>query len=142
MTSARLVALAVLFSSALVCAQQKQGSSSLPEKPDMSSRSAEFAAHPEPWNIFSDLTAKAHTPQDPLARLQNTRPPVFKAEKQFLTADNLPAGSYCLNIRRYQVARDSKDSDSTHLVGYLTCLPASRYRLRTAVETEKPVPTR
>ena len=37
----------------------------------------------------------------------------------------------CLKIRSYVVARDDKDSDSVHLVGYSTCQPASRYRLRT-----------
>ena len=40
--------------------------------------------------------------------------------------------SYCLNIRSYVVARDSKNSDSVHLTGYTTCVPASRFRLRTA----------
>jgi hypothetical protein len=43
------------------------------------------------------------------------------------------ADHYCLKMRSYLMARDGKNSDSTHLVGYSTCLPASRYRLRTAV---------
>jgi hypothetical protein len=37
----------------------------------------------------------------------------------------------CYAIRSYVVARDSKDSDSTHPVSYSTCQPASRYRVRT-----------
>lgn len=35
----------------------------------------------------------------------------------------------CYAIRSYVVARDSKDSDATHLVGYSTCRPANRYRV-------------
>ena len=37
----------------------------------------------------------------------------------------------CLKIRSYVVARDSKDSDSTHPVRYSTCQPSTRYRLKT-----------
>lgn len=41
------------------------------------------------------------------------------------------SGSLCYTIRSYVVARDSKDSDSTHFVRSSTCQPASRYRVRT-----------
>jgi hypothetical protein len=52
--------------------------------------------------------------------------------------DIRPAES-CYAIRSYVVARDEKDSDSTHLVHYSVCQPASRYRLRTAqAEIESP----
>ena len=37
----------------------------------------------------------------------------------------------CYTMRSYVVARDSKDSDSTHLTGYSTCQRASKYRLKT-----------
>jgi hypothetical protein len=37
----------------------------------------------------------------------------------------------CYAIRSYVVARDSKNSDSTHPVSYSTCQPAARYQLRT-----------
>lgn len=43
----------------------------------------------------------------------------------------LPSDSVCYYIRSYLVARDSKDSDSTHLVGTSTCQPAARYRVKT-----------
>lgn len=39
----------------------------------------------------------------------------------------------CYSIRSYVVARDSKYSDAVHPVSYTTCVPASRYRLRTTV---------
>ena len=41
-------------------------------------------------------------------------------------------GPTCYTIRGYVVARDSKDSDSTHPVGYSTCQPSNRYRVRSA----------
>jgi hypothetical protein len=62
----------------------------------------------------------------------------FSDSKFAITGDPLPGDSYCLKIRSYVVARDSKDSDSVHLVGYTTCVPASRYRLRMTVERQTP----
>jgi hypothetical protein len=46
----------------------------------------------------------------------------------------LDTDATCFTIRSYVVARDSKNSDSTHPAGYSTCQPASRYRLKTTVE--------
>jgi len=40
----------------------------------------------------------------------------------------------CYAIRSYVVARDSKDSDATHLAGYSTCRPANRYRVWKTVQ--------
>jgi hypothetical protein len=50
----------------------------------------------------------------------------------------LPNGEYtadsiCYSIRSYMVARDDKDSDSTHPVGSSTCQPASRYAVKKAL---------
>jgi hypothetical protein len=39
--------------------------------------------------------------------------------------------TFCLKMRSYVVARDSKNSDSTHPVSYSTCQPSSRYGLKT-----------
>lgn len=44
----------------------------------------------------------------------------------------LAADMTCLAIRSYVVKRDSKDSDSVHPAGYTTCVPAARFRLKTA----------
>ena len=41
------------------------------------------------------------------------------------------ADTGCFTIRSYVVARDSKDSDSTHLVSYSTCVPSDRYHVKT-----------
>jgi hypothetical protein len=38
----------------------------------------------------------------------------------------------CFAIRSYVVARDSKDSDSTHPAGYSTCRPSDRYKVKGA----------
>lgn len=46
-----------------------------------------------------------------------------------LTSD---AADVCYSIRSYLMARDSKDSDSTHPVKTSTCQPARHYRLKTA----------
>lgn len=40
-------------------------------------------------------------------------------------------GEVCYSIRSYLMARDSKDSDSTHLVGTSNCQPARQYSLKT-----------
>ena len=42
----------------------------------------------------------------------------------------------CLSIRSYVVKRDSKNSDSVHPAGYSTCVPAKRFRLKTADASE------
>ncbi len=45
--------------------------------------------------------------------------------------EQLMNGNTCYFIRSYLMARDSKDSDSTHLVGTSTCQPARQYGLKT-----------
>ena len=40
----------------------------------------------------------------------------------------------CYTLRTYVVARDDKDSDSTHMVRATRCLPASRLQFKTATE--------
>jgi len=51
-----------------------------------------------------------------------------------MAVPGLVGDSYCLKIRSYVVARDSKNSDSVHPAGYTTCVPANRFRLKTTVE--------
>jgi hypothetical protein len=40
----------------------------------------------------------------------------------------------CYKIADYIVVRDYPNSDSTHLAGYTTCVPAERFRVYTTVE--------
>ena len=57
------------------------------------------------------------------------KPPV---DKGILVAEDTPllGGAVCLSIRSYVFARDSKDSDSTHLVRSSTCVPAAKYKVK------------
>lgn len=48
-------------------------------------------------------------------------------------SNNSDADATCYTIRTYVVARDSKDSDSTHPAGYSTCQPSAHYQLKTTV---------
>jgi hypothetical protein len=50
--------------------------------------------------------------------------------------------TYCFKMRSYLMQRDNRDSDSTRLVGYTTCHPASRIQLKTTVETADPAPAK
>jgi hypothetical protein len=38
----------------------------------------------------------------------------------------------CYKLRSYKVARDDRDSDSTHPVGYSTCQRASKFQMKSA----------
>jgi hypothetical protein len=44
--------------------------------------------------------------------------------------------SNCFSIRSYLMARDSPDSDSTHLVGYSTCVPSGKSHLKSTLEDQ------
>lgn len=104
-------------------------------------------ASSEPWKIIPDQSMHATSGSNALDRLQVDQYKVSRSKNDTRTlllgpdADagmvlsglngQLDADIDCLKIRSYVVARDSKDSDSTHLVRYSTCQPASRYRLKT-----------
>ena len=155
MTSARALGSLLLLCTLTVFAQDQPKASGKPE-PTTSAPSVEA------WKIIPDDTAKANLEQDALVRLQTSRPPRHQnhsdqsspastnSEHSVLSDLNSPRAktsvvdslgritddATCLTIRSYVVARDSKDSDSTHLVRYSTCQPASRYQLRTAVGSD------
>jgi hypothetical protein len=58
-----------------------------------------------------------------------------RARTLLLGMDGQPeSDTTCFTMRSYVVARDSPDSDSTHMTGYSTCQPTSRYRLKTTEE--------
>jgi hypothetical protein len=121
MTSVRLLTAAVLFCTALAFSQE-QPSSGIRRK-----RTAE-----------PDKSVQATIPVDPQEITQIRIDPSGRAFRWGSQIDPMNVRSYgepgadtvCLKIRSYVVARDDRDSDSVHLVGYSTCQPASRYRLR------------
>jgi hypothetical protein len=46
----------------------------------------------------------------------------------------------CLSIRSYRVTRDDPESDTTRLVGYSTCQPATKFQVKEARERQEIVP--
>jgi hypothetical protein len=116
----------------------------------------------EPWRLIPEQPADASSARNPLDRiridqyevyddisLHDTEPPSYFRGKSHwpdsFLAGHLPktrqidADTTCYSIRSYVVARDSKDSDSTHPAGYSTCLPSDRYRLKsTEIRVESP----
>lgn len=142
MTLTRLLAAAIVVCSALASAQTKAVS-------DLTASTSTPAtqASSEPWKFISNQPADAAAEKSALDRLQIDKYKVFPSKTDahtllarpeadsgiFLSSLDGEAGSdsYCLKIRSYVVARDSKNSDSTHPVSYSTCQPASRYRLKT-----------
>jgi len=130
MTSVRLLTAAVLCCTALAFSQ---------EQPSSGIRRNRTAA--------PDKSVQATIPVDPQEITQFRIDPVGRAFRWGSQIDPMTVRSYgepgadtvCLKIRSYVVARDDRDSDSVHLVGYSTCQPASRYRLRkTQIQTGSP----
>lgn len=149
MRSAHLLVIAVLLACSWLSAQETPQKAQPSEVACLTPESQPAIHGP----LRFDRSAIA---QDPLLRLQATQFPVFnfdaasnanrtfpRTSSNFVTApDLLPSDAVCLKIRSYLMARDRKGSDSTHPVGYSTCQPASRYRLRTTVGSSEPVRSR
>jgi hypothetical protein len=149
MPRTRLLAI-VLLTSATIASAQIRDQSRLPASPTVNDDAGKSAGQTqrEPWQIIPDLTPQLLFPLNPQIQLGNkpyhrlTREEGYrlffnKPKFDKLTIIRLPDGEYtadpvCYTIRSYVVARDDKDSDSTHPVGSSTCQPASRYGLKNA----------
>ena len=145
MTGIRLLMAISLICSASTLAQTQNNRTS--PLNDAGARSSLTASNSEPWRILPESPASSHSTanfpsQSSMDRLagpfllsENPSGPLLNGTiDPNISVRNSVAGgdSYCLNIHSYVVARDSKNSDSVHLVGSTTCVPASRFRLRTA----------
>jgi len=127
MSRVRLL-LAALFICSLPTFAQDQflvaqkGSTAQPA-PDF--RTPPAATTSEPWRILpkADFDKDAQIVMKPQVDTDGT-----------LVFPSVPGETTCFAIRSYVVARDSKDSDSVHPVRYTTCVPAAKYRLKTAEE--------
>jgi hypothetical protein len=109
-----------------------------------SSKSAQVTPS-EPWRIISNQPADAGSGRNPLDRLRPEENRVFQftrdgharvlsLDAETVSLEGEPdANTTCYAMRSYVVARDEKDSDSTHPVGSSTCQPASRYRVKKAL---------
>ena len=116
MTSVHLLAAALFFCSVTAFAQQNATPSSATETRDQK-RPA--------WQLSFDA------PKNLLAN-NGSFPLLSPSDSSRIASDRrLIDDAVCYKIRSYVVARDRKNSDSVHPVGYSTCQPASRYRLRT-----------
>jgi len=145
MTLIRLCVAALVACSTLAFAQTETDSVAVSD--EVSASQPATAASSEPWKFIPNELADASSGKDPLNRLQIDKYKVFRSNTNTRTlplgpgADasmvlsgmggDLDGVTTCLKIRSYVMARDSKDSDSTHPVGYSTCQPASKYRVRT-----------
>jgi hypothetical protein len=148
MTLARLLVAALVLCSLPALAQDQRSQSSPAADNAFVSGLTDFKASTasEPWRIFPNPPANlafGQTPLDPIRLGHDDRsqfkdvPDIqnFKLIRPPLTIltlnGQLEDAPTCYTMRNYVVARDSKDSDSTHPTDYLTCLPSDRYRVKT-----------
>ena len=92
--------------------------------------------------VLESRTPPAGTPSEPWRILPKSDSdkekgslvitPELAPQGVVVSPDGRLAGTTCYAIRSYVVARDSRDSDSVHRVAYWTCIPATRYQLKTA----------
>lgn len=146
MTLARLLVATLVASSSLAFSQTKTDSLAVADQASATSKPPAVRAS-EPWEFIPNQLADAGSGNDPLNRLQIDKYKALRSNTNSHTLlvspeadagmilsglDGDPDGvATCLKIRSYVVARDSKDSDSTHPVSYSTCQPSKRYSLRT-----------
>jgi hypothetical protein len=149
MTSVRLLTAAVLLCTASAFAQEQLSSTTRPNSTAEPEESAHAAAT-EPWKLVINQPADWNSGMN---RLQQFQIDAYKIDRSridpsrqtfrwdprldtILMDGQLGDDTLCYKIRSYVVARDSKDSDSVHPVGYSTCQPATRYRLKkTQIQT-------
>lgn len=137
MTLARLLATALLFCSLALFAQEPLPGQLIAPGNVRSTTPAPTPS--EPWRII---------PDQPLYGLEQNSPDSmrvdrFKADPDFNLLNPAPetmisseaqrqSDTTCFAIRSYVMARDNKESDSTHPVRYSTCQPASQYHVKNA----------
>ena len=65
---------------------------------------------------------------------------LLKAMKDFDARDGLELerDGVCYTLRTYVMARDERDSDTTHMVRATRCLPAWKLQFKTATESARP----
>jgi hypothetical protein len=135
MTLARLLLAALLICSLPAFSQdQEMSTAQIPANgASVSGANRNAAATPsEPWKIIPNPPSDLNSDSADHVRVDQFRlnqGPVISPWVVPLDADTT-----CYTMRSYVVARDSKDSESTHPAGYSTCQPASRYRVKTTVE--------
>jgi len=148
MTSVRLLTAALLWT-ASAFAQEQLSSTTRPDRTAEPEKAAQTAAT-EPWKLVLNQPVDWNVGKD---RLQQFQIDAYKIDRSRIDPNRqsfrwgsqiddivmdrqLGDETLCYKIRSFVVARDSKDSESVHPVGYSTCQPASRYRLKkTQIQT-------
>ncbi len=143
MTLTRLI-LAALLVCSLPAFAQDQRLGTAQNSDSVAAFATNYGSSTEPWrimpnrppNLSSDSMDRMHIDRYVLDQFRGD----FRsgrsneAKKRALVMGlngPLDADATCFTMRSYVVARDSKDSDSTHPTSYSTCQPASKYRVRT-----------
>jgi hypothetical protein len=144
MTLARLLAALLLCSLPAFGQGQQVSGFNMPDKSTdtMPASSTSTSSPSEPWRIFTNTPMELSSDQDRIRvdqfRLDQGKVDPGARTFTFKVAPapdgSLDGDATCYTMRSYVVARDSKDSDSTHPVSYSTCQPASRYRVKTTEE--------
>ena len=137
MTFARLLPAVLVICVAAAYAQKPIDSLNGQIKTSVADKSAET----DPWRLALNQPSDTLNEKEPLARMRIDEFRIdpnnlsSRAETPAPRKDDIASEEIgCFKIRSYMMARDSKGSDATHLVGYTTCVPALRYGVR-KVET-------
>ena len=144
MTLARLLVVLFVFALPAFAQDQQLSASQNPDNVSAFAGNQDSATPAEPWRIMpnrpSDLNANS------IDRMRVDQYVLDQGKGDFLSGRSkesktrtlvmglngpLDTDATCFTMRSYVVARDSRDSDSTHPTGYSTCQPASKYRVRT-----------
>jgi hypothetical protein len=111
MTSGRVVALLLLFTPVCVFSQDQSKSTQYQSAQPQSTQYQSAARRSHQFRFSQDgASFKVMAPNDTIG---------LNPEAQAIDTN------VCFKMRTYVVARDSKDSDSTHPVRYTTCTPAN-----------------
>ena len=116
MISTYLLTATILICSLSAFGQQSSTPSTQSNSPQLENSAWKLSFAPSANLVANDGSLKFLPPNDPISLASN---------------EQVATDTVCYKIRSYVVARDSKDSDSVHPVGYSTCQPSSKYRLRT-----------
>jgi len=145
----RLLVVVLVCCSPLALAQTSSNapsSSATLQQSPLANFNLEAKADSEPWRIIPKDTSQTGSTQDWSERLKSDKPKDGKGQDKtfgwqttpqdesqafvITPGGTFPSDATCYKIRSYVVARDGKNSDSTHPVGYSTCQPARRYGLK------------
>ena len=147
MTLARLLVVLFVCSLPAFAQDQQLSAAQNPDNVSAFATNQDSATPAEPWRIMPNRPSEFSS--DPMDRMRVDQYVLDQGKGDFRSGRSkesktrtlvmglngpLDTDATCFTIRSYVVARDSKNSDSTHPAGYSTCQPASRYRLKTTVE--------